>query len=137
MILSVLETGALVLLSGILLLALLPLLSILLIGYGVLVRVRARKMTRRLLENMNERSVYVLFPADFDQAFFLQNARELTTRGTVLLVSPYLFSPVLPFEKKRRFYATACEISPDIYLIRRYYLPILRRRLPKHTAFLF
>ncbi len=135
--LSVLQTGTLVLLSGILIFALLPPLLLLLAGYGVAVRIRARRTTRRLISVMRNQPVYILFPASLGEAFILQNARELATRGLVLLVSPHLLSSALPFEKRGKFFATAHELTPNMYLIRRYYLPLLQKHLPKQSAFLF
>ena len=62
--------------------------------------------------------------------FLVQNARELATRGTVLLISPYWLAArgIYP----HGFYCTVRREAPQILLVRRYYFFSLRRHVLKN-----
>ena len=117
---ATLQAGTLVLLSATLLLAVLPLLltgTLLLLLSAAL---SSRRSNRQLSKKLEQKSVYVLFPGDTNSRFLAQHVKDLHTRGyAVILVSPYLFSPV--GLRTGRFYTTVREELDGVYLVRRYY----------------
>lgn len=135
---SILETGALVLLSTVLFLIILPVGSMLMLGVLLTALLESRRTNRRLAVRLAGKPIYVLFLHDGDKnSFQIRNARELATRGTVLLVSPYWISAkgIYP----HGFYCTVRHEAPNVFLIRRYYFFSLRRHVLKglDTVYLY
>ncbi len=128
-ILTVLETGAWLLLSTALFLVILPLLFATALGILLLSIWESRRNRRKLTCAIVGKQVYVLFPTEQENGFLLQNAKELSERGTVLLISPYLLSAAGGLNERPRFYTTVRQEAPNIFSVRRYYFFRLRKRL--------
>ena len=125
---AVLETGALVILSTVIFVILLPLVLALVLGILITALIEARRTNRMLTRASEGRPVCLLFLHGSEGDFFLWHARDLVKRGyTVILLSPHLISP--RELGNRRFYCTAREIGDGIFLARRYYFFSLRRRV--------
>lgn len=125
---SILETGALVILSTVLFLIILPMGSMLMLGILLTALLESKRTNKRLAARLAGKPIYILFLRDGDaNSFQVQNARELATRGIVLLVSPYWISAkgIYP----HGFYCTVRHEAPNIFLVRRYYFFSLRRRV--------
>ena len=127
LIFSILETGTLVILSAALFLLILPIGLFFTLVVLLIALLKSRRTTQHLSTALENQTVYVLFLHEGDPLFQLQNARELATRGAVLLVSPYwiLAKGLHP----HGFYCTARRETSNIYLVRRYYFFSLRRHL--------
>lgn len=135
---TILETGALVLLSTIVFLIILPIAAALMLGFLITALLEAGKVNRRLSTELADQKIYVLFLRDTSKnRFLMQNARELATHGTVLLVSPYWISSRGLYP--RGFYCTVRWETSHILLVRRYYYFSLRNHVLKklETAYLY
>lgn len=137
-IVTVVETGALVLLTTALFLVILPLGAALMLGILLTALLESRRSNRLLRTQVTGKRVYVLFLHTAENAFLWQNAKSLANDGnTVIVVSPYWISS--KGLQKGNFYATFRRESKGIYLIRRYYFFSLRKHVLKDadTAFLY
>lgn len=135
---SVIETGALVILSTVIFLIILPVLTAFMLGVLLTAFLESRRTNQRLASELSGKRVYVLFMREGDPNLFLsQNARELATHGTVLLVSPYWISARGLYP--HGFYCTVRREAPQILLVRRYYFFSLRRHVLSKidTAYLY
>ena len=125
---AILETGALLILSTVFFLILLPIGTAFLLGVLLTALIGSKRTHQKLSNELAGKRVYVLFLKDGkENTFLIQNARELSTRGTVLLISPYWLAArgIYP----HGFYCTARRESPHIFLVRRYYFFSLRRHV--------
>ncbi len=131
--LSLLQTGALVLLATVLFLILLPIGSSLMLGILLTALIESRQTNRRLRNELANKNVYILFAYDPPSPFLFQNAADLSAHKdtAVLIVSPYWISG--KGIKKGRFYCTARQEAEGIYLIRRYYFFSLKKHVLPHT----
>lgn len=101
---------------------------------------RSRKTNGILLEKLRDKKVYVLFadrkqlPKNRDQESFLRkNAEDLARDGSVVVVvSPYYFSSRGLGED--RAYVTARREFEGVYIVRKNYFFMLRRRVIKTVA---
>ena len=135
---SILETGALVILSTVLFLIILPIGSMLMLGILLTAFLESKRTNEQLASELAGKQIYVLFLRDGDEnRFQAQNARELATHGTVLLISPYWISAKGLYP--HGFYCTVRREAPNILLVRRYYFFSLRRRVLHglNTAYLY
>ncbi len=137
--LTVLETGALVLLVTAALLLLLPPLIFFALGVLLTVLIEAPRKSRRILEETAQKRIYVLFLPEGESAFFRANARELAARedAAVVIVSPFWVSS--RGIRDGRFFCTARKEGVRIYLVRRYYFFSLKRKVlaQRDTAILY
>ena len=133
-VLSLLQTGAFVLLTTVLLLILLPVGCALMLGILLTALIESGQTNRRLLRELTGKTVYVLFAHDPPSPFLFQNAADLAMRenSAVLIVSPYWIKSV--GMKKGRFYCTARQEASRIYLIRRYYFFSLKKHVLPHVS---
>jgi len=130
-VLTVLETGALVLLSTALFVVILPVLGALMSGILLTALLESRRSNRVLSSRLRKKDVIVLFWDLRSEGFQLQNARDLAKRGkAVLLVSPYWISA--KGLHHAHFYTTFREEGQNLYLIRRYYYFSLRKHVLTH-----
>ena len=135
---SILETGALVILSTVLFLIILPIGSLLMLGILITALLESKRINQRLAAELAGKRIYVLFLRDGDaNRFQTQNARELATHGTVLLISPYWISAKGLYP--HGFYCTVRREAPNILLVRKYYFFSLRRHVLKglDTVYLY
>lgn len=137
--LTVLQTGALVLLATALFLIAIPILISLTLGILLTALLESRKTNRILSRLLCNKRVYILFATDSPSPFFVANARHLASLGdaAVLIVSPFLLSSkgIL----RRGFYGTARREAENIYTLRRYYFFSLQKKVLCHlqTAYLY
>ena len=130
--LAILETGALVLVSTAIFLVILPLLIAMMTGIFITAAIESVKSNRILKNGLREKRVCVLFMPRDVNPFFSRHARTLATEGfTVLVVSPYWISAksLTKTSEKAGFYCTFRKEEQNLYLIRRYYLFSLRKRV--------
>lgn len=135
---TVIETGALVILTTAIFLVILPISTALMLGVLLTARIESRRTNRQMRDRLREKSVYVLFLAATDNGFLWQNAKDLAASGkAVIVVSPFWISP--KGMKKGHFYFTLRREAPNVYLIRRYYFFSLRKHVLKDAtvAYLF
>ena len=135
---SILETGALVILSTVIFLIVLPIGTAVLLGVLLTAVLASKRTNKQLASELAGKRIYVLFLHGEDtDGFQAQNARELATRGTVLLVSPYWVSPKGLYPNG--FYSTVRREAPHVLLVRRYYFFSLRRHVLNRldTAYLY
>ena len=136
---SVLQTGALVILSTVIFLIILPILASLMLGILLTAFFESRKSNRKMELALSQKRIYVLFLSKKDNPFLAQNARDLAQHkgAAVLLISPYWLSGKGLFSK--RFYATVRHDGEGIYLVRRYYFFKLKKKVlsNKEAAYLF
>ena len=126
--LTILETGALVLLTTALFLVILPILSALMLGILVTAGVESRHSNTALKKSLKDRQMIVWFLRTDGGSFQWENARDLTRRGyVVLLISPHWISP--RGMRRLPFYCTFRQECTDVYLIRRYYFFSLRKHV--------
>ncbi len=118
-ILIALETGTLVLAALVLLLPLLALFLALIPGMLVAVGMDLIRMKHIMNRVSRKSTLYLLFIPPATTPFFCGNARELSHRGTVILLSPYWLSG--KGMKDNRFYVVMRR-EHSAYLIRRYAL---------------
>ena len=127
--LALIEAGTALVLSLLVPLLLLPPALVLVPAYLLAIRIEVRRTDRLLAAKTEGRHVSVLFFYPNSDDTFLRSLCMLKKDAdtVVLVVSPYLFSA--KGWKKGRFYTVLREEEEDVYLLRRYYLPRLRRRL--------
>lgn len=127
--LTVVETGALVILSTAVFLVILPLALALTLGLLLTALLESKQTNRYLSKVLAGKHVYVLFWSEDSSSFFWQNARSLAQdeQCAVIAVSPYWISA--KGLRKSPFYCTARQESHNLYLIRRYYFFRLRKRV--------
>ena len=133
---GILQTGALVLLSTVLFLILLP--AVLLLTLGLLIAALADSVraNRKMRLALNGKQVYILFLPREECRFLQANAKELAARGNaVILISPYWLSG-MGFSKGS-FYCTVRKEERDLYLIRRYYFFSLRKKVLQKNQCIF
>ena len=129
LILTVLETGALVILTTAVFLVILPVATALMLGILLTALLESRRTNRALLEHTREKSVCVLFMTPHENPFLPLNAASLAARGhVVIILSPYWISPK-GLRAKSSFYCTARSESPSVFLVRKYYFFSLRKRV--------
>ena len=127
-VLSVLEAGALALLSALLLLFFLPILIFLTLGILLTVLCEAPRKNREIASQTNDKQIHVLFWESESGDFFQANARSLAAQegNAVIVVSPFYLSP-RGFFKHSPFYATVRMEEKDLFLVRRYYFFSLQK----------
>ena len=129
---AILQTGTLLILALAYLLVLLLLGGLFMLAILLIAAIRATRTNRILLQAARERTVCLLFMSNTPSAFFWSNARSLADRGfLVLTVSPFWLSARGLLQG--RFYLTARKEADGIYLIRKYYLFSLRRRVLRNV----
>ncbi|MBQ7335357.1 MAG: hypothetical protein IJW92_02655 [Clostridia bacterium] len=128
-VITVVETGALVLLSTVLFLIVLPLLIALMLGILLTALLESRRTNRMLKAETDGKRVDVLFLPTQDSTFFKGNitSRAADPNCAVIVVSPHWL-------KTRglnpgKFYCTARKEAPHVYLVRRYYFFSLKKRV--------
>lgn len=137
---SVLQTGALVLLSTLLFVFILPLSTVLMLGILITAAIESKRSNRFLQERLAGRRVCILFLPSQESDFFEQHARKLTEEGfCVLVISPYLLSSRGIGGRRRGFYSTLRREAPDLYLVRKYYFFSLQKHVLRalDVAFLY
>ena len=133
---TVLQTGALVVLATALFLVVLPLLAALMLGILLTALLESRRTNRRLQKQAKGKRVCVLFMSNEENAFLEHNAKNLCARGFfVVIVSPYWISSKGLADK--RFYCTAREEYRNIVLIRRYYFFSFRKHVLQNSDALY
>lgn len=136
---GILQTGATVLLSTLLLLVALPLLLSWLLGILLTALLETKRSNRRLWALTEGKTVYVLFLPRTESAFFAANARDLSRRkdSVVIAVSPYWLSS--RGLRRGYFYCTLRKEEDALYLVRPFYFfPLTRRVLIyRKTAYLY
>jgi hypothetical protein len=116
----------------------LTLLPVLIMGSGLAFFIsilHSRAVNRRLREQLTGCHIRILIPSrtvPFDprvQPFFFASARSMAAEPhtAVIVVSPYSWSPG-GFGSRRMFFTARCE-SERLYLVRKHYYFILRRRV--------
>ncbi len=125
----ILQTGALIIVSTIVFLIILPLLTALMLGILLSALLEAQKTKRVLLPKCKNKTIYVLFATTENSSFFIGNAKELASHSNslVLVVSPFWISPKGLFQK--HFYCTARKEADDLYMVRRYYFFHLKKKV--------
>ncbi len=101
---------------------------------------RRRSALKELGQRLNGKKVYVLFVSreqlkrkNTQNGYFYSNAKDLTSDGSaVIIVSPFFFSKK-GFEKTD-FYVTARKERENIYLVRKMFFFILRRKVIQKVA---
>lgn len=125
---SILQTGALVLLTTALFLVILPIAAALMLGILLTALIESRRTNRQLREESEGKQIYVLFMTDRDNPFLSVNTKNLADSGnTVLIVSPYWISA--KGIRRGHFYCTARKEADDVYLVRRYYFFSLKKHV--------
>ena len=127
---TVLETGALVIFTTVIFLILLPILAALMLGILITARIDSRRANRTMKAALEGKKTYLFFLPREASAFFFSNAQSLAAKGSaVILISPYWIS-AKGFQKGH-FYFTVRQETKNIFLIRRYYFFSLRKRVLK------
>ena len=125
---AILQTGALLILALAFLLALMLLGGLFMLVILLISSIRAVQSNRMLSRLAEDREICLLFMNEMPSTFFWENAKDLAARGfLVLVVSPFWLSA--RGHSKGRFYLTARKETAGLYLIRKYYLFRLRRRI--------
>lgn len=144
LLLTLVETGALVLLSTVLFLILLPIGLVLMLGLLLTALIQSKRTNQRLKKELAGRTVYVFFTAPNEEAhvssaFLTQNALDCAQRPNCacVWVSPYWISSKGLL--KKGFYCTARKDAAHLYLVRRYYFFSLKRNVLKKekTVYIF
>ena len=126
--LTVVQTGALVLLSTVLFLIVLPVLLALMLGILLTALLESRRSNRKMKHLLERKKIYVIFLSTERNAFLWQNAQSLAAEGhAVIAVSPYLIGT--QGMRRRGFYCTVRHESENVFLIRRYYFFSLRKHV--------
>ena len=129
-ILTILETGALVILTTAVFLVLLPIVAALMLGILVTARIDSRRANQAMRKALEGKRVYLFFLPRGEASFLCAWARELAREGNaVVLISPYWISPA--GISGRKFYFTVRKEETDLYLIRRYYFFSFRKQVLK------
>lgn len=136
-VLTILQTGALVILSTAIFVVILPIMLILTIAILFTAFFNSRRSNRRMEELLADRRIYVLFLTERENPFLTCNAKDLAVTGAVIVVSPYWLSPKGLCRGK--FYSTLRQEYPNVYLVRRYYFFNLRKHvlIHKEVAYLY
>ncbi len=138
-VLTVVETGALVILSTAVFLVILPLATALTLGLLLTALLESKRTNRYFSKELTGKHVYVLFLSEESSLFFWQNAKSLAQdeQSAVIVVSPYWISA--KGLRKAPFYCTARQEYPNLYLIRRYYFFRLRKQVlgGLHVAYVY
>lgn len=132
LLLSILETGALVILSTALFLVILPILIALMLGILLTACIESRRTNRALQKATQGKKIYVLFLPLQNAPLLAATAQEFAAGGGVVFaISPYWISS--KGFSKGRFYCTArCEWE-NVHLVRRYYFFSLQKRVLSKT----
>jgi len=136
---TVLQTGTLVILSAALFLVILPVLTVLMLAVLLGAWIGSGRTNKRLSKELDGKMICILFLTQQDNPFLMENAKDLASRGKiVVVVSPYRISPK-GLNGSRKLYFTAREEFPAVYLIRRYYFFSFRKHVAKREqiAYLF
>ncbi len=135
---TVIETGALVILSTALFLILLPFATALMLGILLTARIDSRRVNQKMKNALADKKIYVFFLPREEADFLSRNAQDLAKKGNgVILISPYWISS--GGIKKGHFYFTVrCE-EENLYLIRRYYFFSFRKQVldPNKTVMVY
>ncbi len=131
---SILETGAVFIIAAGILLAVSPALILLLLAVHVDSLISGRRAIALVSSIMRDRNITFIFPPRGSlgrERFLAHNAQALAESipGTVLIVSPYLFSSVGIGGKG--YYSSVRKESDSVYLIRRQTYFKLKRRLSR------
>ena len=100
---------------------------------AMLALLRSRRMNRILRKELTDRRIRIMIPPRghcfSENSFFLRNARAMAAEVgvTVIVVTPYLVSN-RGINRKGSFF-TARKETNNLYLVRRHYFFILRRRV--------
>ncbi len=137
--LTVLETGALVVLTTALFLVLLPVLVIGGMSFLLSAWMESQKKNRALDRRTKGRRIYVLFMSDGENPFLAENAKSLAADKdqVVVVVSPFWFSPKGLGDGA--FFSTVREEWDGVYLVRKYYFFSLKKHVldQRETAYLY
>lgn len=133
LLMTVIQTGALVILTTAVFLVLLPLAAALMLGILLTALIESRRTNRFLKGFLEGKTVYILFASERSGAFFADSVRALSRceDAVVLVISPYWISSkgnALTQGASKEFYCTARREASNIFLIRKYYFFSLRRR---------
>ena len=128
-ILTILQTGALVLLTTAIFFVILPLLTAVLAGLMLTALLDTRHSLRAIRPRLSGKQVYVFFGET--GAFREAEARALANEENtaVLIVSPHWV--ISRGIGKRRFYVNVRQEGNQLFLIRRYFYFTLRKRVLK------
>ena len=125
---SIVETGALVLLTTAVFLVILPILAALMLGILITARIESKRTNRQLWSASQGKPIYLLFLPLQPSPLLKATAKELAEKGaTVLLLSPYWISA--KGLSRGGFYCTARKEDEGIYLVRRYYFFSLQKHV--------
>lgn len=133
-VLSVLQTGALVLLSTLLFLVILPIFVALMLGILLTALLESRKSNARMKKVLKNKQVYILFLPKQESSFFEGNIRNLAQKekSAVIVVSPYWISG--KGLASDHFFCTVRNEGQNIYLVRRYYFFMLKKHVLGHNV---
>ncbi len=129
-ILTLMGTGAAVLVLGVLCLLVLPLATLAAGGTMLLGLFGRKRQNRRLAPQLPRHTVYLFFPGELEShSYTAATMKELAARErcTVFVVSPYAWSS--KGVGGRGFYINARQEAPHLYLLRRHYFFFFRRLL--------
>ena len=129
-ILTILETGALVILTTAVFLILLPITAALMLGILITARIDSRRTNQAMKAALEGKRVYLFFLPRGEANFLCNGAKALAKDGNaVVLISPYWISPT--GLSGRKFYFTVRKEENNLYLIRRYYFFSFRKQVLK------
>ena len=139
LLLTLVETGAVVLITTALFLILLPIGITFLLASLLIALIQSRKTNRLLRTELEGRTVYVFFGTSSSHEndpsrFLARNVLDCSQRidCACLWISPYWISSKGLFQKG--FYCTARKEAAHLYLVRRYYFFSLKRNVLKKTS---
>ena len=126
---SFLQTGTLVILSTVLLLILLPILLFTMIVTLLTAAVQARKANRQMKRLLLNQKICVFFLPRESHPYFEQTVRTFAKRQdtAVLLCSPYWI--ISRGICSKGAFCTVRRECENVYLVRRYYFPSLKRNV--------
>lgn len=124
---TIVQTGALVLLTTAVFFVILPLLAVILAGALITALLDTRRSLHWMKRQLEDRRVYVFF--GIDSPFGQGNAMSFAERenSAVLIVSPFWVSP--RGLGRRKPYLNVRQERAHVYLIRRYFFFSLRKKL--------
>ena len=137
-VLTAVQAGALVLLSTVLFLIVIPILSAFMLGVLITAQLESRKSNRYLARKLAGKKVYVLFLSKQENPFFRANTELLAREPTsaVIIVSPYWLAG--KGLRGKRFYCTMRRESSCVFLVRRYYFFRLKKEvLTPNTTYVY
>lgn len=136
---TVIETGALVLLTTAVFLVILPLAAALMLGILITALLESRRTNREMKRLLEGKRICILFLSTKENPFLEQNAAMFSHRENtaVIVISPYLISP--RGLRTGSFYCTARREAENLYLVRRYYYFSFRKHVlrDKQVAYLY